>query len=201
MERYPTGGVLSTNATEQMDSRPNKRTIGQTVSPNKSTEQESKNSKKKKAEGENCICPICLETIIDCNEQNEGHDAIYCEGECNGWLHRQCAGLSKVVFKSFQNSEKPFYCPHCRINNCETQFNNMKSTITSLEQKVISLESQVANLQQPTAAINNDQSQMDVNSAVNQSATPTIPPISGDSTSHIGSVVSTLLNEEKEKAK
>ena len=38
----------------------------------------------------------------------------------------------------------------------------MKSTITSLEQKVISLESQVANLQQPTAAINNDQSQMDV---------------------------------------
>ena len=77
----------------------------------------------------------------------------------------------------------------------------MKSTITSLEQRVISLESQVANLWQPISVINNEQSQMDANSTVNQSATPTIPPISGDSTSHIGSVISTLLNEEKEKAK
>ena len=190
MERYPTSGVLSTNASQQMDIRHNKSAIGQTVSPNKTTEQGPTNSKKKKAEGENCICSICLETIIDCNEQNEGNDAIYYEGECDGWLHRQCARLSKVVFKSFQNSDKPFYCPHCHINNYETQLNNMKSTITSLEQTVISLETQGTNLQQPTAVINNDQSQMNANSAVNQSAAPTIPPISGDSTSHIGSVVS-----------
>ena len=42
---------------------------------------------------------------------------------------------------------------------------------------------------------------MNANGAVNQSTTPTIPPIIGDSTSHISLVVSTFLNEEKEKAK
>ena len=81
MEQDQTSGVPSTSTTQQMDNHPHKRTIGQTVSPNKSTELGSTNSKQKKVEGENCICPICLETIIDCNEQNEGHNAIYCEGE------------------------------------------------------------------------------------------------------------------------
>ena len=93
------------------------------------------------------VCPVCLENIIESTELKEGHDAIYCEGACDGWLHRQCAGLSKVVFKSFQDSDKPFYCPHCRISNYEAQFNNMKSTIASLEQRVNSLENQVSVLQ------------------------------------------------------
>jgi len=171
------------------------------VSPNKGTEQESTNSKKKKAEGENCICPVCLKNIIDCTEQNEGHDAIYCEGVCDGWLHRQCAGLSKVVFTSFQNSDKPFHCPHCRINNYELQLNNMKSTITSLEQRVNSLESQVSNLQQHIVASNNDQTLMNTDGTANKTATPTSPPTTDDSTNHIGSIISTFLNEEKEKAK
>ena len=70
----------------------------------------------------------------------------------------------------------------------------MKLTIYSLEQRVISLESQVSNLQQPTVAINNNQSQMNIDSIVNQTAAPTIQPIAGDSTGHIGSVVSTFLN-------
>ena len=59
----------------------------------------------------------------------------------------------------------------------------MKLTIYSLEQRVISLESQVSNLQQPTVVINNNQSQMNTDGAVNQSATPIIPPIGSDSTS------------------
>ena len=42
---------------------------------------------------------------------------------------------------------------------------------------------------------------MNTDGIVNQTALPTIPPIAGDSTSHIGSVVSTFLNEEKVKAK
>ena len=70
----------------------------------------------------------------------------------------------------------------------------MKSTIYSLEQRVISLESQVSNLQQPTVAINHDQSQINTDSIVNQTAAPTIQPTAGDSTSYIGSVVSTSLN-------
>ena len=79
MEQYQFSNMLSTKATQQIDNCPFKRIIGQTVSPNRSTVQGSTSFKKKKTEGENCICPICLEIIIDCNEQNEGHDAFYCE--------------------------------------------------------------------------------------------------------------------------
>lgn len=42
---------------------------------------------------------------------------------------------------------------------------------------------------------------MNTDSSVNQTATPTSLPTVGDPTNDIGSVVSTFLNEEKEKAK
>ena len=42
------------------------------------------------------------------------------------------------------------------------------------------LESQVSNLQQLTLAINNDQFQMNTDGIVNQTATPTIPPITDE---------------------
>jgi len=42
---------------------------------------------------------------------------------------------------------------------------------------------------------------MNTDGAVNQTATPTSLPTTDDSTNHICSIVSTFLNEEKEKAK
>ena len=81
MEQYQTISVLSSNVTQQIDNRPYKRIIGQAVSPNRSTVQWSTSSKRESAWKVKiqCICPICLETIIDCNEQIEGHKAFYCE--------------------------------------------------------------------------------------------------------------------------
>jgi len=86
------------------------------------------------------------------------------------------------------------------MNNYEIQANNMKSTITSLKQRVNSLESQISNIQQPTVASNNDQFQMNTDGAINQTAMPISSPTIDDSTNHIGSIVSTFLNEEKEKS-
>ena len=90
MKRYQLSGVLSTKATQQIDNCPFKRIIGQTIwsaSPNRGTVQRrGPQIQKEESEGENCICPICLEIIIDCNEQNEGHGAFYCEGWCDEWL-------------------------------------------------------------------------------------------------------------------
>ena len=106
------------------------------------------------------------------------------------------------MFKSFQNSDKLFTALTVVLiimKHNLTIWNRPSSY--SLEQRVISLESQVSNLQQPTFAINNDQSQMNTDNIVNQTAVPTIQPIAGDSTSHIGLVVSTFLNKEKVKAK
>ena len=78
----------------------------------------------------------------------------------------------------------------------------MKSTITLLEQRVNSLESQVSSSQQPTLVSNNNQSQVNPDGAVEQDSTRTSIPssVANDST-NISSIVSTFLNEEKERAK
>ena len=61
--------------------------------------QEQENKKKKL--GEACICPICEDMIVDSSEfeDNGGIDIIYCQGSCEAWLHRQCAGLSRSKYR------------------------------------------------------------------------------------------------------
>ena len=48
-------------------------------------------------------CPICEEIVQDLpadkeSEAGHDHDAVFCEGKCNTWLHRRCAGLSRSLF-------------------------------------------------------------------------------------------------------
>ncbi len=44
----------------------------------------------------NCI--ICVKVIKDTEGKSKGQDSIYCEGSCQGWLPRTCAGIPKPVF-------------------------------------------------------------------------------------------------------
>ena len=100
---------------------------------------QSSNKKKTKKKG-GCTCPICLETIIESTKSKSGHDAIYCEGHCNSWLHRRCAGLSKPLFVSLEKSTDPFYCPHCQLRNLTTEISTLKVTIKSLNEKIATLQ-------------------------------------------------------------
>jgi len=77
-------------------------------SPSDASPTATKNSKKK---GE-CLCPICLEKIAKPTKTKGGQDSIYFEGECDAWLHRRCAGLSKSIFITLEKSSDPFFCPH-----------------------------------------------------------------------------------------
>ena len=45
-------------------------------------------------------CDICEKTILD---KHPGEEAVFCEGSCQSWLHRRCAGLPTKHFKN--------YCP------------------------------------------------------------------------------------------
>ena len=84
---------------------------------------ENDNSKKKGG----CICPICLETIIESTKTKPGHDAIFCEGHyCNSWLHRKCAGLPKPLFTILVNSSDPYICPHCQLQNVTAEISKLK---------------------------------------------------------------------------
>ena len=57
------------------------------------------------------ICSICEKVIKDSSPE-----AIFCEGQCNTWLHKRCAGFSWYSIPSFKtaiSTDKPFYCPRC----------------------------------------------------------------------------------------
>ena len=176
-----------------MDNGAVKRGRQPTESPDKVNSQ-SKDVPKKRKQGEEYICPICTDIIIENTKEVDGHDAIFCEGTCNSWLHRQCAGLSKSLFQSLAKSEKSYHCPHCRLASYESVVDNMKSIISSLE-RVKTLEtknSTNANISYASATASSISSQP----IPAPQSSVTSPP-----NDHITTIVSSYLNEEKEKSK
>ena len=60
-------------------------------------------------------CAICLEAIQDRSHTSEGQDSVFCEGECQRWLHRTCAGLTNQAFDQIRSSDERFYCYQCFV--------------------------------------------------------------------------------------
>ena len=77
---------------------------------------QSKSTNKSKAKArsqpnlskQDTICDGCCSAIID-NEQ----EAIQCEGCCQKWYHRLCAGVSKFHYDMLADSPDPFICWLC----------------------------------------------------------------------------------------
>ena len=58
---------------------------------------------------------------------------VFCDGVCQEWLHRQCAGLSKAAFESVSNSgSHPFHCPHCIITQQSKEISALKASVAAL---------------------------------------------------------------------
>jgi len=80
-----------------------------------------------------CMFTICLESI-------SGEDSIFCEGACDSWVHRRCAGQPKIVIESIKLSDKPFLCPFCRKSDYFKVWNQLlHQKISSLEKKSLAL--------------------------------------------------------------
>ena len=96
----------------------------------------------KSAAGENInaspLCPICLDPVTDASEDQEGHDAVYCDGTCNGWIHRRCAGLSSAAFAALSSTSdpKPFYRPNCRLDKQSEEIEALKASVCQLSQRL-----------------------------------------------------------------
>uniref|UniRef100_A0A1X7TNR6 PHD-type domain-containing protein n=1 Tax=Amphimedon queenslandica TaxID=400682 RepID=A0A1X7TNR6_AMPQE len=82
-----------------------------------------------------CFCPICDDLIED-----ETQQSIFCEGICNTWLHRCCAGLSKAAFSGLEGSAEKFYCPHCRLQDQADEISSLKEALASLQRDVAALQ-------------------------------------------------------------
>ena len=54
------------------------------------------------------ICAVRLDLIVDGKDE-----AIVCEGECQQWIHRGCASISKKLLATLTASTEPFLCLTC----------------------------------------------------------------------------------------
>jgi len=84
-------------------------------------------------------CLVCDEPILEPGEHCEGDEAVFCEGNCQGWIHRQCAGLTRPAFDSLGEST-PYLCSHCTLNKQSHEICALKDTIKTLTDKLNKLE-------------------------------------------------------------
>ena len=82
------------------------------------------------------VCCVCDCVIVEDTNEKDGEDAIFCEGSCNSWLHRKCAGLSSETFQHLSDSNKPFLCVYCLLPNQAVQIAELKSTLAKLTSKL-----------------------------------------------------------------
>ena len=87
------------------------------------------------------ICPICDDAIVNCSSKDKGQDVVFCDGHCNTWLHRGCAGLSKISFKKVTESNDPFYCTRCCLSQHKEELNTLRTSVDKMTSELVSLRS------------------------------------------------------------
>ena len=91
-------------------------------------------------------CAICLEAIQDRSDTSEGEDLVFCEGECQRWLHRTCARLNDPAFDKIRRSDKCFYCYQCFVIVHKSEVKDLRDTVDTLMNSVKSLTKELSNL-------------------------------------------------------
>jgi len=52
-------------------------------------------------------CLIWGNIILEPGESTDGHDAVFCKEDCQGWIHRHCAGITHPVFEKLLSESAP----------------------------------------------------------------------------------------------
>jgi len=87
----------------------------------------------KRTKSLNSFCPICEQVF------EPGQESIFCDGDCQKFIHRQCASLTKDQFKQAGESDLPYFCVHCTLSKQNSEIENLKQVITELTDKINSL--------------------------------------------------------------
>ena len=73
--------------------------------------------KKKSKENELQVCIICELNIQEDTNQTEGKDALFCEGDCQAWVHRKCVGMSKKMYTAWAEADDLYVCHNCSLGS------------------------------------------------------------------------------------
>ena len=111
---------------------------------------DSSNQQEKKSK-RNTTCPICEDTIKEPSKHRKGDDSIYCEGYCDAWIHRRCAGLSSTNFKilSKAGDDQTFFCLYCELQAHKAEIENLMSFFTELQKQLFDLKRKLEAIQAP----------------------------------------------------
>ena len=55
-------------------------------------------------------CLVCEKAILESDEETDGHEALFCKGECQGWIHRMCAGITHIGYDKLGESILFHFC-------------------------------------------------------------------------------------------
>ena len=115
--------------------------------PNKSKTKHGRAGKAKEKEPQ--VCPICELHIKESTNKCDGDEALFCEGQCQAWVHRQCVGMSKTLYALLARTVDPYVCPNCSMCVYRKEIDSLKTTIASLSTELLSAQEKLAKLQPP----------------------------------------------------
>ena len=76
-------------------------------------------------------CAVC------CQKVTKGEDeALFCEGKCQKWFHRYCAGVSVAHFQDLSTASAPFLCVMCYQESHGVVLEELRATVTALTDEV-----------------------------------------------------------------
>lgn len=107
----------------------------------RATAARSKNvaSNSKSTDSKHESCALCCERIVE-NED----EALFCEGNCQQWVHRYCAGISEKHYKSLDSSSPPFLCYACYVEAQRKLVANFESVVATLTAEIAELRKVVS---------------------------------------------------------
>ena len=113
----------------------------------KGREQQPEDQTTDESPGSEVSCSVCCKKIVEQSAHNPGEEAVFCEGQCKSWLHRQCAGLTVPVFASITNMDAsaPFLCVYCAFLKQSSDLAELKKSFDKLTQELVDLRSSSPN--------------------------------------------------------
>ena len=86
-----------------------------------------------------------IATIVSCGVCGAGiaegiDEAIQCEGRCQKWIHRHCAGITKTLFEELAGSSKQFACLYCSDSGNKEVIESLKAEVSVLRAEITELK-------------------------------------------------------------
>ena len=89
------------------------------------------------------FCPICELRIQESTGRKPTENAVECAGRCAAKLHRRCAGLTRSAFIKVCESEEPYCCPHCRLEQQSLELSSLHELVATLSADLAAVKSQL----------------------------------------------------------